>query len=149
MTFGNTLLMPTNRQGPANWPQVLDEIRRLSSDLEQLNAFINRVIRYRRDVLDEWEGPIKTAKAMSGDCEDIAGLKLALLPHPNRWLMVGHYNGRPHAVAVVEAKGTLWVLDNLTDAPYKLNRKSGFVPAYALGVDGASYLVLETRKHQA
>lgn len=143
------LIVPTNtKPGPGSWPDLLADAQTFAADLQRINRLVNKYIRYKRDVHDEWAGPRDVAKRGYGDCEDLALMKLALVPQERKWLCVGHYAKRPHAVAVVEDDGKWWVLDNLIDTIYELEG-SQFKPAYGLGWDGERYLFLETRKASA
>lgn len=101
----------------------------------RVNLFVNSSIAYTSDMdvhgkADYWQRPSETLHRRTGDCEDMALLKMALLekagfPREKMWLANGILNNSPvlngrtvgHSTLVVELEGRPFVLDNF----YKAN----------------------------
>jgi predicted transglutaminase-like cysteine proteinase len=89
-----------------------------------VNSMVNNAIRYRSDTElygkgDYWAGPIETLARASGDCEDIAILKMTALlrvglPPKSLSLVVLRDNQRSvfHAVLAVATRSGNLILDN-------------------------------------
>lgn len=72
-----------------------------------INKWVNRQIRYRKDKRDFWDDPKVTLARGSGDCEDIALVKIAMLQSIGvpAWLLVVYDKlaRMHHAVALTQA----------------------------------------------
>lgn len=107
------------------WQSVIDRVNaekkvyQLYDDLEELNKAVNSLVTYKLDDSDYWQSPTETTKLGSGDCEDIAILKLFHIKGDinNRFLCIGYIKKTKQAHAVAVAKdGHEWVvMDNLKD----------------------------------
>lgn len=141
-------MIKTNKaMGPSNWGEIATDIQRMRAEPAMVNRLVNAAIRYAPDTHDEWTSPQEVIKRGKGDCEDIALVKMALLPDWDTFLSVGHtHDGRPHAVALIRSRdGEVWVADNLHQDLYKLDG-GRFKPAYALDTMGGRWLCLEVRE---
>ena len=71
-----------------------------------INKWVNRQIRYRKDKRDFWDDPKVTLARGSGDCEDIALVKIAMLQSIGvpAWLLVVYDKlaRMHHAVALTQ-----------------------------------------------
>ncbi len=95
--------------GWAAWPVDMALLRRV-------NREVNAAMSYRPEQRDVW--------GVGADCEDYALRKLARLleagvPRGALRFAIARVGGRGHAVLLVRG---LWVLDNRSDAPYRLDR---------------------------
>lgn len=84
-----------------------------------VNREVNLRIKYKRDEVDTWSSPLETLAAGTGDCEDYAILKYAVLaaagvPLDKMEIDVVSIPGAIHAVLEVRQEQTL-VLDNRTN----------------------------------
>jgi len=108
-----------------------------------VNAWVNRAIAYAADPRDHWQGPIETLRRKTGDCEDYAILKRAILiargwPASRLALVVGDDLIRRQAHALLWADGQLW--DSLSDHPIMPAELAGdFIPHFAFGLAAWAY----------
>ncbi len=116
--------------------------------LRMINGTVNRRIAYRSDgpdlMKDRWQPAPLTIATASGDCEDLAILKLRLLMEAGvdgadlaivvveRSLFADR-----HAVLAVRLEGKLLVLDNLADEIAEDVTLSYYRPLYSLNVEGS------------
>jgi len=116
----------------------------IGEQLRHVSASVNRIVAYRTDQqshgrLDYWSTPNETLGRSSGDCEDYAILKMALLSHLGipvsamEIVVVKDTSRRLfHAVlSVSTASGTL-ILDNMTDAVEADSRKTAYAPLFSI-----------------
>lgn len=81
------------------------------SDVLAINDKVNSSIEYRHELDDEWQTPAETLKKRSGDCEDFAILKYALMlaggiAEHMLMLIVGHIKGTgDHAFLIADPFG--------------------------------------------
>ena len=91
------------------------------AELSSLNNEINNLIIYKREPidLDHWQSPIETLKKGTGDCEDIAILKLSKLspkdyPSSNLVIVWSYSRMEYHVIVrVTDTSGNILYLDNL------------------------------------
>lgn len=95
--------------------------------LSGINRKVNAFVAYRRDidnhgVVDYWSTPLETLARGSGDCEDYAILKMALLselgiPASSMSVVVlsDERRGLYHAVLSVRTTSGFYILDNMHD----------------------------------
>lgn len=108
-----------------------------------VNAWVNRHVAYAADPRDRWQGPAETLRLGTGDCEDYAILKRAILlargwPANRLALVVGHDLARRQGHALLWADGL--ALDCLADDPIPLADLAGlFVPQWAFGEAAWAY----------
>jgi predicted transglutaminase-like cysteine proteinase len=109
-----------------------------------VNSFVNRTLVYKDDpdlfqVTDHWATMAETARRGSGDCEEYALMKLAMLK------LLGFSSaqlrlvllriprlGRDHAVLVVDTGSGRYVLDNLVADVYLDTDNRGYVPLVSM-----------------
>jgi predicted transglutaminase-like cysteine proteinase len=122
-----------------------------SDPLEQLQAVTNYVhlrVGYVDDPEDIWQLPLDTLTDHSGDCEDFAFAKYALLRAggwPPERLRVGYGHtsayGKPLAhmvtLAYLAGEDEPLVLDNLGDAPKRLSERPDLKLKFSLDEDTA------------
>jgi hypothetical protein len=104
-----------------------------------VNAWVNRHVRYVADLKDRWQPPGETLKLGTGDCEDFAILKRAILinrgwPAADLAMLVVKdlASGAEHAVLWVA--GAVW--DLAPDAPIRTAALAGIVqPVFAFGAE--------------
>lgn len=107
-----------------------------ANPLAIVNERVNTEIRYVDDSGgDRWAPAAETLAKRSGDCEDLAIAKLALLAKAGvemdrLFLLVVRDTGRQtdHAVAAVRWENRLWVLDNRIDQLQAAERVMDYVP---------------------
>ena len=97
------------------------------SELELMtcvNRWVNMNIRYQFDPGDNWQAPSETANLESGDCEDIAMLKLDLLDwlgiktdRMDVWFVHVRQSPQDHAILVIDDH---IVLDSRSDSVHQL-----------------------------
>lgn len=103
---------------------ALDDLRDLPPrrQAEEVNARVNRAIRYVADVEDYWQAPEETFERGAGDCEDFALAKMACLQRLGwresklRLVYCRRSLGRieeAHLVLEASIGGEAWILDNL------------------------------------
>lgn len=128
----------------ASWEAFRNSIKDepLMEKLKKLNAHFNKYP-YRLDQevwgqADYWATPAEFA-LKSGDCEDYSITKyyaLRELGVPAEDLRIvalkDRIRGIGHAVLVVYAEGTAWVLDNQTDLVLSHDRYSHYLPQYSV-----------------
>ena len=106
-----------------------------------LNAQINGRIRYKAepDGSDVWQTPSQTLSLKTGDCEDFAIVKYAVLTNAGiparvvigeiRKLGMGTRNGNvPHAWCAVCVEGRWFALDNNADRPIPVEEYPNWTP---------------------
>lgn len=100
----------------------------------EVNDFVNRTISYVQDVRDEWQSPNETLSKKTGDCEDFALLKYAILKNrfPNTKLaysmiLIGG-KAEPHVVVLLDNK----VLDNYNGEIKELSERKDLRVAFTL-----------------
>jgi len=88
-----------------------------------VNEWVNNTITYEYDAYDNWQNPSDTILKSTGDCEDYALLKRALLIergfNDNELMMVVGFDmiiRQEHAILLVLYDKEWWVLDNRTNA---------------------------------
>lgn len=100
----------------------------------EVNDFVNKTISYLQDVRDEWQSPNETLLKKTGDCEDYALLKYALLKDqfPNAKLAYSMLmidgKAEPHVVVLLDNK----VLDNYNGEIKELSERQDLRVAFAL-----------------
>ncbi len=119
-------------RGP--WHELLEQANRVTggNPLDMVNRWVNWHVRYRDDRKgDAWSSAAETLQRGSGDCEDLAIVKMALLTQlgirPEDMFLVlvrQKARGADHAVLAVRRNGAMVVLDSNTDV---------LQPARALG----------------
>ena len=118
--------------------------------LFHVQAVVARTIAFRNDSeahgsADHWATPSETLHSRTGDCEDVAILKLKALRRlgfapVDLYLSIGRDRGRgDHALALVRLDGRFWVLDNLGSAPVPAESHPYFEPMFTLA-EGGSWL---------
>lgn len=116
-----------------------------------VNRSVNRLVAYRRDrdvhgIVDYWAKPSQTLNAGTGDCEDYAILKMAVLaragvPAKSMSLVVLRDERRSvyHAVLAIRTSGGSYILDNLDPAVRRDVELSDYMPLYSLSA-GRGYI---------
>ncbi|WP_455273736.1 transglutaminase-like cysteine peptidase [Rhizobium herbae] len=122
----------------------------LRDKLNDINATVNRSIRYSRDadtykITDSWAKPSETLKRQTGDCEDFAILKMAALHAGGVSLedmaIVVLYDQKRrfyHAVLSVAVGERYYILDNMRNAVMTDDRLTDYVPLYSI-LNGRGY----------
>ena len=115
----------------AVWDKIVAGVRSrpsIDGKLQAVQYYVNRSAVWGNDIdvwkaEDYWATPNETLRIKSGDCEDFAILKMMLLSAAgisldNMYLTVGYDTvlKQGHAVLVVRDNGSLWILDERTDA---------------------------------
>jgi predicted transglutaminase-like cysteine proteinase len=102
-----------------------------------LNGWVNQAIVYKPDRVDHWQGPAETLRLGTGDCEDLAILKRAVLlargwPRDRLFVVIGHDLVARSDHAVLLAGETVW--DCRADGLIKpAELSSVFLPRFAYG----------------
>lgn len=116
----------------------------ISAQLRHVSASVNRMVAYRTDRenhgrLDQWSTPNETLGRASGDCEDYAILKMAILSHLGvpltamEIVVVKDTSRRLfHAVLSVALHDRTVILDNMTDAVEADTEKRSYAPLFSL-----------------
>lgn len=116
----------------------------ITAQLRHVSASVNGMVAYRTDEenhgrLDQWSTPNETLARASGDCEDYAILKMAVLarlgvPVTAMEIVVVKDTSRRlfHAVLSVALEDRTLILDNMTDAVEADTRKPGYAPLFSL-----------------
>jgi len=116
----------------------------ISEQLRHVSASINNMVAYRTDEqnhgrLDYWSTPNETLSRSSGDCEDYAILKMALLarlgvPMNAMEIVVLKDTSRRlfHAVLSVALEDRSLILDNMTDAVETDTAKRSYAPLFSI-----------------
>lgn len=109
-------------------------------ELSDVNARINRAIRYTPDEGDHWQTPVETLSLGQGDCEDYAIAKLAALLAAG-WraddvrLVYCQRDGGAHMVVEVHHAGAVWVLDNLGNLVSGWAQREDLQPLFSFTAD--------------
>lgn len=123
----------------------------ITEQLQHVSATVNKLVTYRTDEenhgrLDQWSTPNETLSRSSGDCEDYAILKMALLSHLGvpmsamEVVVVKDTNRRLfHAVLSVALEGRSVILDNMTDAVEADTAKRSYAPLFSIS-GNANYI---------
>lgn len=116
----------------------------VSEQLRHVSASVNAMVAYRTDNenhgrLDYWSTPNETLGRASGDCEDYAILKMALLarlgvPMNAMEIVVLKDTSRRlfHAVLSVALEDRSVILDNMTDAVETDTAKRSYAPLFSI-----------------
>ena len=116
----------------------------LNEQLRHVSASVNRMVAYRTDQeshgkLDHWSTPNETLGRSSGDCEDYAVLKMAILarlgiPMTAMEIVVVKDTSRRlfHAVLSVALEDRSLILDNMTDAVEADKAKLSYAPLFSI-----------------
>ena len=110
-------------RGP--WDELLEQANRVTegNPLDMVNRWVNWHVLYRDDRNgDAWSSAAETLRRGTGDCEDLAIVKMALLTElgigPEDMFLVlvrQKTRGADHAVLAVRREGAMVVLDSSTD----------------------------------
>jgi predicted transglutaminase-like cysteine proteinase len=116
----------------------------ITAQLRHVSASVNTLVTYRTDEenhgrLDQWSTPNETIARASGDCEDYAILKMAVLarlgvPVNAMEIVVVKDTSRRlfHAVLSVTLEDRTLILDNMTDAVEIDTAKRSYAPLFSL-----------------
>lgn len=116
----------------------------ITAQLRHVSASVNTLVTYRTDEenhgrLDQWSTPNETLGRASGDCEDYAILKMAVLarlgvPVNAMEIVVVKDTSRRlfHAVLSVTLEDRTLILDNMTDAVEIDTAKRSYAPLFSL-----------------
>lgn len=116
----------------------------ITAQLRHVSASVNTLVTYRTDEethgrLDQWSTPNETLGRASGDCEDYAILKMAVLarlgvPMNAMEIVVVKDTSRRlfHAVLSVTLEDRTLILDNITDAVETDTAKPSYAPLFSL-----------------
>ncbi|MCY0154215.1 transglutaminase-like cysteine peptidase [Hoeflea alexandrii] len=116
----------------------------ITAQLRHVSASVNTLVTYRTDEethgrLDQWSTPNETLGRASGDCEDYAILKMAVLarlgvPVNAMEIVVVKDTSRRlfHAVLSVTLEDRTLILDNMTDAVETDTAKRSYAPLFSL-----------------
>ena len=123
----------------------------IGEQLRHISASVNNMVAYSTDQqnhgrLDYWSTPNETLRRSSGDCEDYAILKMALLSHLGipmtamEIVVVKDTSRRLfHAVLSVSMGGNSLILDNMTDAVETDRAKRNYAPLFSIS-GAANYI---------
>ena len=123
----------------------------ITAQLSHVSASVNNLVAYRTDEqnhgrLDQWSTPNETLARTSGDCEDYAILKMAVLarlgiPLNAMEIVVVKDTSRRlfHAVLSVALKDRTLILDNMTDTVEADTEKPSYAPLFSLS-GSANYI---------
>jgi len=123
----------------------------IAAQLRHVSASVNKMVTYRTDQenhgrLDQWSTPNETLGRASGDCEDYAILKMAILSHLGvpvnamEIVVVKDTSRRLfHAVLSVALDDRTVILDNMTDAVESDTEKRSYAPLFSLS-GNANYI---------
>ncbi|WP_375590533.1 transglutaminase-like cysteine peptidase [Hoeflea alexandrii] len=116
----------------------------ITAQLRHVSASVNTLVTYRTDEethgrLDQWSTPNETLGRASGDCEDYAILKMAVLarlgvPVNAMEIVVVKDTSRRlfHAVLSVTLEDRTLILDNMTNAVETDTAKPSYAPLFSL-----------------
>ena len=116
----------------------------VGEQLRHVSSAVNAMVAYRTDDenhgrLDQWSTPNETLSRGSGDCEDYAILKMALLarlgvPMSAMEIVVVKDTSRRlfHAILSVSIGGKGLILDNMTDAVEPDSAKRSYAPLFSI-----------------
>lgn len=120
------------------WDELLDQANALthSNPLAMVNRWVNWHVRFVDDRnADQWSSAVDTLARGSGDCEDFAIAKMALLqrlgvPADDMFLVLVRERLRPvdHAVLAVRRDGGFQVLDSRTDLVRPAEEITDYLP---------------------
>jgi len=120
------------------WNELLGQANKLTNGnpLSMVNRWVNWHVRYRDDQgPDKWSSAIDTLTRGSGDCEDFAIAKMALLealgvPSGDMYLvLVRERSGnRDHAILAVRRENIMFILDNRTDVVQQSEQVADYFP---------------------
>ena len=111
-----------------------------AQQVREINARVNRAIRYQSDDEDRWQSPEETRQRGAGDCEDYAILKLAEMlaegcdPEDARMVYCRRQIGRgedAHMVLEVKVAGEFHVLDNLGSLISRWDERPDLQPLFS------------------
>lgn len=123
----------------------------IRAKLDSVNAEINNRIRYRRDIdthgrMDQWSSPSQTLARGTGDCEDYALLKMAVLaargiPLDDMTVVILFDTKRKfyHAVLSVEVNGNHYILDNMRNQVLADSQLPNYQPLFSIS-NGRGFL---------
>ena len=123
----------------------------ITAQLRHVSASVNGLVAYRTDQqnhgrLDQWSTPNETLARASGDCEDYAILKMAVLarlgvPLNAMEIVVVKDTSRRlfHAVLSVALDDRTLILDNMTDTVEADTEKRSYAPLFSLS-GSANYI---------
>lgn len=123
----------------------------ITAQLRHVSASVNGLVAYRTDQqnhgrLDQWSTPNETLARLSGDCEDYAILKMAVLarlgvPLNAMEIVVVKDTSRRlfHAVLSVALDDRTLILDNMTDTVEADTEKRSYAPLFSLS-GSANYI---------
>jgi predicted transglutaminase-like cysteine proteinase len=104
------------------WLEVKDKSivfqKEYGTSPQQVDQYINKIITYRPDVIDDWSWPQDTLRSGHGDCEDFALLKRAILLHTFSEdqiyfaLVRDLVSKQDHAILVFDTGTEFLILDN-------------------------------------
>lgn len=150
-TFLTALVLASTIVSASAGEGIVSKWNKVSSNLEvslsgktisEINNKINAEIAYRNDSDDHWQTPAETLTFKTGDCEDYAILKYAVL-HKLGYrvnIVVGKLprNGNIDHAWVEVKDGNDWIiLDNRNNVtPKRDDVKAFFTPIFTLSVDG-------------
>lgn len=80
-----------------------------------INRAVNQSIRYVNEDVDYWASPAETFTTGTGDCEDFALAKMAVLEAigiKSTLIVLRRFDGANHAMVAVEFEGKTYYLDN-------------------------------------
>ena len=132
------------------------------ASVDSMNDKVNNLIKYKPDdARDHWQMPQETVDKLSGDCEDFAILKYAILRNSGFWgdqlaLVLGEIaslsGNKAHAFLVVEVEGARCVLDNKFDQLIDPKNYANFIPKKVVNDNGVflyskQFTIAETTKH--
>jgi|GEM_PF-3251309 len=143
------------------WRAAVDDLTNMDPwiQVREVNRRANAHVTYTEDWVgygkqDFWATPSETLIRGTGDCEDVALLKIVTLRHLGwavrdvalavGWLTRGDEKVG-HALAAVTIGDTVLLLDNLTDEIGPAVDHADYTPVYVASNDG-SWLVLDQRQ---
>lgn len=123
----------------------------IRAKLDSVNADINTRIQYRRDIdthgrMDQWSSPSQTLARGTGDCEDYALLKMAVLadrgvPLEDMTVVILFDTKRKfyHAVLSVDVNGNHYILDNMRNQVLADSQLPNYMPLFSIS-NGRGFL---------
>jgi predicted transglutaminase-like cysteine proteinase len=132
LSLGQAVAVAGPREEWLTQARAVAELSR-PGQLESVTQWVHRHVRYADDEGDTWSTPFETLAGGTGDCEDFAFTKFALLRAAG-WsgdtlrLAYGYTTltgvRQPHIVVLAYLDGAdPQVLDNLSDSPVPLSRR--------------------------
>jgi len=116
-----------------------------------VNRSVNKLVAYRRDrdthgVIDYWASPSQTLNAGTGDCEDYAILKMAVLERAgisadqmSLVVLRDQRRGVYHAVLAIRSDRSFHILDNLDQSVRPDTELPDYMPLYSVS-SGRGYI---------